>query len=228
MKPIRFDIISIFPTIFKSYFKEGMIRKGLEQKLIEIHVHNLRDFTKDKWKKVDDIPYGGGAGMVLTPQPLYDAIKHLKKSNKGPVIYLSPKGNLLTHTKAVRMAKELVKAQTNSKKQSGLIMLCGRYEGVDQRVIDLCVDKEVSIGKYVLTGGELPAMVVIDTVSRFIPGILGDTNSHLEETFSRKLKGKKEYPHYTKPRVFKKLDVPEVLLSGHHSKIKNWRLNNTK
>ena len=212
-KAIRFDIITIFPKIFDSYFYEGMIRKGLEQKIFEIHVHNLRDFTKDKWKKVDDIPYGGGAGMVMTPQPLYDAVMHLKKLNPGPVIYLSPKGDILTHTKAKRLAKNL----------SGFILICGRYEGIDQRVIDLCVDQEISIGKYVLTGGELAAMVLIDSVSRFIPNLLGDENSHQEDTFSRKLSGKKEYPHYTKPRIFQNFEVPEVLLSGHHKKISQWR-----
>lgn len=227
MKPIRFDIISIFPTIFEPYFKEGMIRKGKEQKLIETHIHNLRDYSKDKWKKVDDIPYGGGAGMVMTPQPLYDAIRAIKKVNKGPVIYMSPKGETLTHTKAKKIAKDLLTGQ-KLKKQSGLILICGRYEGIDQRIIDLCVDKELSIGKYVLTGGELAAMVVIDAVSRFIPGILGDENSSEEETFSRKLKGKKEYPHYTKPRIFKKLEVPEVLLSGHHAKIEKWRMDKIK
>lgn len=214
--PIRFDIITIFPNIFDSYFREGMIRKGLEQKIIEINVHNLRDFTKDKWGKVDDIPYGGGAGMVMTPQPLFDAVKYLKKFNSGPVIYMSPKGDVLTHTKAKQLAKNL----------SGIILICGRYEGIDQRVIDLCVDQEISIGKYVLTGGELPAMVLIDAVSRFIPNLLGDENSHQEDSFSRKLKGKKEYPHYTKPRVFEGLAVPEVLLSGHHGKISKWREEN--
>lgn len=219
--PIRFDIITIFPDIFQSYFHEGMIRKGTEQKLIEIHSHNLRDYTNDKWGKVDDIPYGGGAGMVMTPQPLVDCVKALKKLNQGPVIYLSPKGQILTHTRAKKISSKL----TND---SGLILICGRYEGIDQRVIDLVVDEEVSIGKYVLTGGELAAMVLIDTVARFIPGLLGDQNSHLEDSFSRKLKGKKEYPHYTKPRNFEGLEVPEVLLSGNHAKINQWRHNNLK
>lgn len=213
---MRFDIITIFPTIFDSYFREGMIRKGTEQKLLDIHVHNLRDFSTDKWKKVDDIPFGGGAGMVMTPQPLIDAVKALKKLNSGPVIYLSPKGEILTHTKAKRWASQW---------KNGAILICGRYEGIDQRVIDLCVDLEISIGKYVLTGGELAAMVLIDAVSRFIPGVLGDETSHQEETFSRKLKGKKEYPHYTKPRNFAGLEVPEVLLSGNHAKINQWRHN---
>lgn len=213
---IRFDIITIFPNIFQSYFQEGMIRKGLEQNLLEIHVHNLRDFTKDKWGKVDEIPYGGGAGMVMTPQPLYDAVQAIRQKNSGPVIYLSPKGQTLTHTRARRLARGL-------QGSNGLILICGRYEGIDQRVIDLCVDQEISIGKYILTGGELGAMVIVDTVSRFIPDLLGDENSHQEDTFSRKLKGKKEYPHYTKPRSFQGLEVPEVLLSGHHAKINKWR-----
>ncbi len=223
MKAIRFDIITIFPQIFESYFREGMIRKGLEKKIIEIHVHNLRDYTADKWGKVDDIPFGGGAGMVMTPQPLYDAVKTLRKKNAGPVIYLSPKGEILTHTKTRKLAADLQNLKPGRNKQSGIILICGRYEGIDQRVIDLCVDREISIGKYVLTGGELPAMVLIDAVSRFLPGLLGDENSHQEDTFSRKLSGKKEYPHYTKPRVFKNKEVPPVLLSGHHAKISQWR-----
>ena len=237
---MRFDIITIFPTIFDSYFHEGMIRKGTEQKLLDIHIHNLRDYSTDKWKKVDDIPFGGGAGMVMTPQPLIDAVKALKKLNSGPVIYLSPKGETLTHTKAKRWASQWQKSPIyNSQTKDGLnkaskplksakpgaILICGRYEGIDQRVIDLCVDLEISIGKYILTGGELGAMVLIDAVSRFVPGVLGDENSHLEETFSRKLKGKKEYPHYTKPRNFSGLEVPEVLLSGNHAKINQWRQN---
>jgi tRNA (guanine37-N1)-methyltransferase len=258
---MRFDIITIFPTIFDSYFHEGMIRKGTEQKLLDIHIHNLRDYSTDKWKKVDDIPFGGGAGMVMTPQPLVDAIKAIKEHNSGPVIYLSPKGTTLTHTKAKRWASEWQKpyiynrqentaagdsrraaiivaaaksAETASDQQKkefkasksakpGAILICGRYEGIDQRVIDLCVDLQISIGKYILTGGELAAMVLIDSVSRFVPGVLGDENSHQEETFSRKLKGKKEYPHYTKPRNFAGLEVPEVLLSGNHAKIDKWR-----
>jgi len=235
---MRFDIITIFPTIFDSYFREGMIRKGTEQKLLDINIHNLRDYSTDKWKKVDDIPFGGGAGMIMTPQPLVDAIKAIKKHNSGPVIYLSPKGTTLTHTKAKRWATEWQKpsiynSQTKNgsdnaskplkSQKPGAILICGRYEGIDQRVIDLCVDLEISIGKYVLTGGELAAMVLIDAVSRFVPGVLGDENSHQEETFSRKLQGKKEYPHYTKPRNFAGLEVPEVLLSGNHAKINDWR-----
>ena len=212
---MRLDIITIFPEIFTSYFKEGMIRKAIEKKLIEIHVHNLRDFAANKHKKVDDIPYGGGPGMVLTPQPLYDAIIQAKSKNSGPVIYLSPKGKTLTHSKSQTLAKK-----------SGLILVCGRYEGIDQRIIDLLVDEEISIGKYILTGGELPAMVLLDSVSRFIPKVLGDDLSSHEETFSKALNGKKEYPYYTRPPVFKELEVPKVLQNGNHAEIKKWKQNN--
>jgi len=166
---------------------------------------------------VDDIPYGGGPGMVMTPQPIYDCIKHVKKSNKGPVIYMSPRGKTLTQTYAQTLFNKC------KKQGNGLILLCGRYEGVDQRVIDLSVDFELSIGKYVLTGGELPAMVTIDVLSRLIPGVLGKDESSLEESYSKALNGKKEYPHYTKPTEFMDLKVPEVLRSGHHAKIKKWR-----
>lgn len=211
---MKIDILTIFPKMFDSYFEEGMIRKAREQNLLDIQIHDIRTYAKDKWGKVDDTPFGGGAGMLMTPQPIYDAIQHLKKTNKGPVIYMSPKGKTLTHTRS-----------RNLSKYQEMILLCGRYEGVDQRAIDLCVDQEISIGKYVLTGGELAAMVIIDSVARFIPGVLGDENSHLEETFSPALAGKKEYPHYTKPRVFQGLEVPEVLLSGNHAKINQWRKN---
>lgn len=200
--------------MFESYFEEGMIRKAREQKLLEINIYDIRTFSKDKWSKVDDTPFGGGAGMLMTPQPIYDAIQHLKKNNQGPVIYMSPKGKILTHARSRSLSK-----------YQEIILLCGRYEGIDQRVIDLCVDQEISIGKYVLTGGELAAMVVIDAIARFVPGVLGDEQSHIEETYSPALKGKKEYPHYTKPRVFQGLEVPEVLLSGNHAKINQWRKN---
>lgn len=211
---MKIDILTIFPKMFDSYFEEGMIRKAREQKLLNIQIHDIRTFSKDKWGKVDDTPFGGGAGMLMTPQPIYDAVQHLKKNNQGPVIYMSPKGKILTHTRSRGLSK-----------YPEIILICGRYEGIDQRVIDLCVDQEISIGKYVLTGGELAAMVVIDAVARFIPEVLGDENSHVEETFSPTLAGKKEYPHYTKPRIFQGLEVPEVLLSGNHAKINQWRKN---
>ena len=209
---MRFDILSIFPDIFDSYLNESLIKRAKAQKILKIEIHDIRKFSKDRHHKVDAIPYGGGPGMLMTPQPLYDAIMHAKKKNKGPVIYLSPRGKTLTNKKAQALAKK-----------KGLILVCGRYEGIDQRVIDLCVDEEVSIGKYVLTGGELPAMVLLDTVSRFVEGFVGKHASTIEESFSEALKGKKEYPHYTRPPEFKGLKVPEVLLSGHHKNIEEWR-----
>ncbi len=231
---MRFDLLTIFPQIFDSYLKESIIKRALAAGKIEIHVHDIRKYSKDRHHKVDNTPYGGGPGMVMMAQPIYDCVKAVKKLNKGPVVYLSPRGDLLTQSKAEKLFKECGGALAQGQKKSGksrkssqkagLILLCGRYEGVDQRVIDLCVDRELSIGKYVLTGGELPAMVVMDVLSRFVPGVLGDNESIKEESFSKALKGKKEYPHYTKPAVFKKLKVPEVLTGGNHGLINKWRM----
>ncbi len=215
---MRFDILTIFPNIFDSYLKESIIKRAIENKLIEIHVHDIRDYTKNKHKRVDDVPFGGGAGMVMTPQPLDDAIQHVKKLNKGPVIFLTPQGQTFSQTKAEKLAA----------KSEDMILLCGRYEGIDQRIRDLHVDLEISIGNYVLTGGELPAMVLTDAISRLIPGVLGKEESHQEDSFSKALNRKKEYPHYTRPATFKGMDVPEVLLSGHHKKIETWRKNKLK
>ena len=210
---MRFDICTLFPQMFSSYLKESMLKRAQNNKLIEFHFHDIREYSKDKHKKVDDTSYGGGAGMLMTPQPLYDCITAVKKKNKGPVILMTPQGQKLTHTRTKRFAR------TNK----SFVLVCGRYEGIDQRIRDLLIDEEVSIGNYVLTGGELPAMVFIDAVSRFVPGVLGDDDSAEEDSFSRKLGGKKEYPHYTKPAVFKGLEVPEVLRSGHHKEIEKWR-----
>ncbi len=215
---MRFDILTIFPNIFDSYLSESIIKRALENKLIEIHVHDIRKYSKDKHKKVDDIPYGGGAGMVMTPQPLFDAITAIKKLNKGPVIYLTPQGKTLTQSKSEKIAK----------KSQGLILLCGRYEGIDERIRETLIDEEISIGNYVLTGGELPAMVLMDSVSRLIPGVLGKEESHLEDSFSKSLDRKKEYPHYTRPQIFQGLKVPDVLTSGDHKKIAAWRRKNLK
>jgi len=204
--------------MFTSYFGDSILKHAQDEGLIEIHFHNIRDYSKNKHKKVDDTPYGGGAGMLMTPQPLYDCITTVKKVNSGPVIFMTPQGQKLTHTRAKRLAKN----------NDSFILLCGRYEGIDQRIRDLLVDKELSIGNYVLTGGELAAMVVIDAVSRFIPGVLGDETSAEEDSFSRRLGGKKEYPHYTKPAVFKGLEVPVVLRSGNHAEIEKWRKGHLK
>ncbi len=220
---MRFDILTIFPGMFDSYCNESMVKRARAKKIIDIHIHDIRKFSKDRNSKVDAIPYGGGPGMVMTPQPLYDAIMHAKKLNKGPVIYLSPRGKLLTHKKAQKLAKNSRPGKKLSKQKPGLILVCGRHEGIDQRVIDLCVDEELSIGKYVLTGGELAALVVLDAVSRFVPDFVGKHESTVEESYSEALDGKKEYPHYTRPPVFMDLEVPEVLQSGHHANIKEWR-----
>jgi tRNA (guanine37-N1)-methyltransferase len=214
---MRYDILTIFPNIFNSYLKESIIKRALDEKQIEIFVHDIRKYSKDKHKKVDAPPFGGGPGMVMTPQPIYDCLKAVKKNNKGPVVYLSPRGPTLTQTRAHKLLK---KCQSEG---NGIILLCGRYEGIDQRVIDLIVDQELSIGKYILTGGELPALIVVDVLTRLLPGVLGDDESSKEESFSRSLGGKREYPHYTKPVKFEGLQVPEVLRSGHHANIKKWR-----
>jgi len=215
---MRFDILTIFPNIFDSYLNESIIKRAQKEKIIEIHVHDIRKFSKDKHKKVDNVPFGGGAGMVMSPQPLFDAITHVKTLNPGPVIYLTPQGKTFSQPKAERF----------SKKNEGMTLLCGRYEGIDQRIRDLLIDDEISIGNYVLTGGELPAMIMVDAISRLIPGVLGKEESHLEDSFSKALDRKKEYPHYTRPSKFKGLEVPEVLLSGHHKNIEEWRKNNLK
>lgn len=212
---MRFDILTIFPDIFDSYLNTSILKRAQQKKLIEIHIHDIRQFSKDKHKKVDDLPFGGGAGMVMTPQPLYDCIKHIKKKNKGPVIYFSPQGKMLNQ----------ITVETYSKKHKEIILLCGHYEGIDQRIIDSLVDEQISVGKYILTGGELPAMTLIDCVSRLIPGVLGRAESHQEDSFSKSLKRKKEYPHYTRPAIFKGIKVPEVLTSGNHKEIAEWRKN---
>jgi tRNA (guanine37-N1)-methyltransferase len=214
---MRFDILTIFPHIFDSYLQESIIKRAIQAEKIDIHIHDIRTYSKERHHKVDAPPFGGGPGMVMMAQPIYDCIRAVRKLNKGPVIYMSPRGKMFTQNYAQQLYKKTGKAK------KGLILLCGRYEGVDQRVIDLAVDEEVSIGKYVLTGGELPAMVVMDVMSRFVPGVLGAEASGEEESFSKALKGKKEYPHYTQPRIFRGKKVPEVLLSGHHGNIKKWR-----
>jgi len=179
---------------------------------------NIRDFTENKHGKVDDTPYGGGAGMLMTCQPLFDCIKTAKEQNKGPVVFFTPQGDTFTQKTA----------ESFSEQHDEMILLCGRYEGIDQRVRDTLVDIEISIGDYVLTGGELPAMVLMDAVTRLLPGVLGDSDSHKQDSFSESFDGKKEYPHYTKPAEFEGLKVPEVLLSGNHAEIEKWRREHLK
>lgn len=203
---MKFDILTLFPEMFKQ-LSESIIGRAQEKGLIDINLINIRDFSKDKHKKVDDTPYGGGAGMVLMPDVVYDAYSSIQNKN-GKVIYLSPQGKVLDQKKVKELSNE-----------ENLILLCGHYEGIDQRVLDEIVDEEISIGDYVLTGGELPAMVLIDAVSRHIKGVLSDESTK-EESFSN---NRLEYPQYTRPEVFRGKRVPEVLISGHHGNIKKWR-----
>lgn len=214
-----FHVLTLFPEMFNGFLSESILKKAQANKSIEVKIHNIRDYSTNKHKSVDDTPYGGGAGMVFTPQPLFDCINTVKKeAPKAPVIFMTPSGKRLTQPKVEML----------NKKFDQLILLCGHYEGIDQRVIDSLVDIELSIGDYVLSGGELAAMVVIDAVMRLIPGSLGNQESHEEESFSKKLDRKREYPHYTKPSEFNGMKVPEVLLSGNHAKIEEWRRNNLR
>lgn len=209
-----FHILTLFPEMFTGFMNESILKKAQGKGVIKIQLHNIRDYSTNKHRKVDDTPYGGGAGMVMTPQPLFNCIEAIKKlAPKAPVIYLTPKGQRLTQVRVERLAK----------KYDELILLCGHYEGIDQRVINTLVDQELSIGDYVLSGGELGAMVVVDAVSRLVPGALGNQESHQEESFSKSLGRKKEYPHYTRPPEFRGMKVPDVLLGGHHAEIEKWR-----
>ena len=203
---MKFDVLTLFPEMF-DILNESIIGRAKEKGLINVNLINIRDFSKDKHKKVDDTPYGGGAGMVIRPDVVYDAYKSIKDEN-AKVIYMSPQGNVLNQKKVESLSKE-----------KHLILLCGHYEGIDQRVIDEIVDEEISIGDYVLTGGEIPAMVLIDSVSRYVEGVL-TKESIKEESFSNNLL---EYPQYTRPETFLDKKVPEVLLSGHHENIRKWR-----
>ena len=203
---MKFSILTLFPEMFDT-LNQSIIGRAKEKELIDIELINIRDFSKDKHKKVDDTPYGGGAGMVMRPDVVYDAYKSIGDEN-AKVIYMSPQGKQLNQEKVKELSK-----------QEHLILLCGHYEGIDQRVIDEIVDEEISIGDYVLTGGELPAMVLIDSVSRYIDGVLNN-ESIKEESFSD---GLLEYPQYTRPEIFMDRNVPEILKSGHHENIDKWR-----
>lgn len=205
---LTIDIITIFPKIFTPVLNESILKRAQEKKKVKIRVHDLRDFTMDKHRKVDDRPFGGGPGMVMSPQPIFDAVKKIRRA-KAKVILLSPSGKPLT----IRIAKQLAK-------QKQLILICGHYEGVDERVREKLADDCISIGDYVLTGGELPAMVLVDCVTRLIPGVLGKSESLHHESFENNLL---EYPQYTRPANFRGMKVPNVLLSGNHKDIEQWR-----
>ena len=203
---MKIDVLTLFPEMFNS-LKYSIIGKAIEKNIVDINLINIRDFSKDKHKKVDDTPYGGGAGMIMKPDVVYEAYNSIKDEN-AKVIYLSPQGKRLDQKKVEELSKE-----------KHLVLLCGHYEGIDQRVLDEIVDEEISIGDYVLTGGELPAMVVIDSVSRYIEGVIKKESTD-EESFSN---GLLEYPQYTRPEEFLGKKVPEILISGHHENINKWR-----
>jgi tRNA (guanine37-N1)-methyltransferase len=217
---MTFHIITIFPEIFDSYFKYGVLRSAIEKKIIDIKIYNLRDFTSDKHRTVDDTVYGGGAGMLLKVDPIWRCVESIKKKIKGKerktrIILFCARGKRYDQTQAKRLLK-----------YTDIIMICGRYEGLDERVAQHIADETISIGEFILTGGEIPAMIMVDTMSRFLPGVLGNSDSSVHESFEKK--GYLEYPQYTKPEKFKGWKVPKVLLSGDHKKIEEWRKKNSK
>ncbi len=203
---MKFDVLTLFPEMFEA-LSSSVIGKAIQKDIININVVDIRDFSKDKHKRVDDTPYGGGAGMVIKPDVVYDAYNSVVDDN-AKVVYMSPQGKVLNQKEIEKLSKE-----------NHIIILCGHYEGIDQRVLDKISPMEISIGDYVLTGGEIPAMVLIDSVSRYVEGVL-NKESIEEESFSN---GLLEYPQYTRPEVFEEEKIPEVLLTGHHEKIRKWR-----
>lgn len=205
---MRIEVLTLFPEIYE-VLKVSVIGKAIEKELFTVKIHNIRDYSADKHKRCDDYPYGGGAGMVMTPQPLHDAIASVDPERKCTRIYLSPKGEKLSQGLVTKLAA-----------MENIMLINGSYEGIDQRVIDLDVDMELSIGDYVLTSGDFASLVVINTIARYIPDVLGSEASTAEESFSD---GMLEYPHYTRPQEFEGLSVPDVLLSGNHAEIEKWR-----
>lgn len=207
---MRIDILTIFPGMFKGPFDESIVKRAKEKGLVEVHIHDLRDYSLDKHRTVDDYPYGGGPGMVLRPEPIFRALESiLAEGGEAKVILLTPGGKRYDQGMAKRLAHE-----------SHLVLICGHYKGVDERVRERFVDEEVSIGDYVLTGGELPAMVLVDSIVRLLPGAIGDWNSVETDSFHQDLL---DHPHYTRPEVYREMRVPEVLLSGNHERIRLWR-----
>jgi tRNA (guanine37-N1)-methyltransferase len=208
---VKFDIVTIFPRMIDGGLAEGVVSRGIAGGLIDLQVHDLREFTTDRHRSVDDMPYGGGPGMVMKPEPLVRAVEKIRATRGVPdaVIVTSPQDRAFTQREAERLAG-----------LAHVALLCGRYEGVDERVLSLVGAEELSIGDYVLSGGELPALVIVDAVSRLVPGVVGDEQSVEEDSFSR---GLLDYPHYTRPAEFGGLKVPDVLLSGHHADVRRWR-----
>ncbi len=207
---MRFDILSVFPDMLRGVLFESVIGNAVENNIIDIRLHNIRDFSTNKHRKTDDYPFGGGRGMVMTPQPVIDCYKNvIDGEDHVHTVYMSPQGKVLTQDKA----KELSKLPR-------LVILCGHYEGFDERIIQSIVDEEISIGDYVLTGGEMPAAVLVDCISRMIPGVLPEEECYENESIAS---GILEYPQYTRPRNFEGMEVPEILFSGHHANIEKWR-----
>ena len=221
---MRFDLLTIFPEFFTGPFDHGIIRRARQQNQIGIYIHDLRSFTDDKHHVVDDRPFGGGDGMVLKPEPIFRAVETLlaeKQSEAAPndepkrtaIILMSPQGRVFCQAEAEKLAGEC----------SRIILLCGRYEGVDERVVQHLVTDEISTGDYVLTGGEIPAMIVVDAVTRLLPNVLGSETSAVHDSFSAQNDGLLDYPHYTRPAEFRGWQVPDVLISGHHAEVAKWR-----
>ena len=221
---MRFDLLTIFPEFFTGPFDHGIIRRARQQKQIEINIHDLRSFTDDKHHVVDDRPFGGGDGMVLKPEPIFRAIETLlaeeqpetvpgDEQKRTAIVLMSPQGRAFCQAEAEQLAREC----------SRMILLCGRYEGVDERVVQHLITDEISIGDYILTGGEIPAMVVVDAVTRLLPNVLGSETSAVHDSFSAQNEGLLDYPHYTRPADFRGWQVPEVLIGGHHAEVDRWR-----
>jgi tRNA (guanine37-N1)-methyltransferase len=209
---MRFDILTLFPGMFDGVFDYSIIERAIERSIVDIHLHDIRAFTNDKHHVVDDYPYGGGAGMVMKPEPVFDAVEAVMKEyngNSSSIILLSPVGRLYNQRVAQQMAQ-----------YDHLVLICGHYEGVDERISEHLIDEEISIGDYILSGGEIAAMVVVDSITRLLPGAVGSEASIEEESH---VEGLLEYPHYTRPAVFRDWSVPEVLMSGNHSRIARWR-----
>ena len=205
---MKIKVLTLFPEAYQG-LTVGILQKALDAEKFSLEVFNIRDFSEDKHKKCDDYPFGGGAGMLMTPQPIYDCLQAADPEHKAKRIYLSPKGETLSQKKVLSLSNE-----------EELLFLCGSYEGVDQRIIDLCIDEELSIGDYVLTSGDLPCMVTINAIARYVEGVLGSEESTEEESFAA---GLLEYPQYTRPQEFRGMRVPDVLVSGNHAEVAKWR-----
>lgn len=203
-----FNVLTLFPEMFDGVLSSSILKRAIEKNIIKVNLLNIRDFSKDRHKNVDDYPYGGGHGMVMMVQPIFDAVEYLKKDNDMPVFYMGPKGKIFNQEMAVRMSK-----------LDRLALLCGHYEGIDERAYSI-IDEEISLGDFVMTGGEIAAMAIIDAVSRLVPGVLSNPESYQDESFYG---GLLEYPQYTRPDEFKGMRVPDVLLSGNHAEIAKWR-----